>query len=175
MKTYTPTQKGLHWLMAALIIGMVASGWIMADLLTPPFKYQVYAIHKATGLLVLAFLGVRLFVRLTKGVPNPLPAPKAQLVVADVTHGLIYALMFLMPLTGWLMSSAGGYPITFYGLFTVPPLMGENKVFGAAMNELHGLGMWAFIVLVTLHATAALKHHFVDKDATLVRMLPLWR
>jgi cytochrome b561 len=169
--TYTPTAKLFHWGLALLIFSLLISGFIMADYLTPPFKFQVYGVHKAVGIIVLTLVVARVLYRSFVPCPGALPMPAWQRWAADVAHGLLYALMVLMPITGWLMSSAGGYPVSIFSLFTVPPLVAPNPELGKLANQLHEAGMWAFAVVLVLHIGGALKHHFFSRDATLTRMM----
>jgi cytochrome b561 len=170
--TYTTTAKLLHWSIGLLIIGLLASGWIMADVLKPPFQYTVFGIHKAVGVLVLGLVVVRVLYRASTAYPAALPAAKWQLWAADVVHGLLYATMLIMPVSGWVMSNAGGYPVSFFGLFTLPTLVAENHAFAEVVaGNIHANGLLVVGALLALHVGGALKRHFVHKDATLTRML----
>lgn len=169
--TYPRTFIALHWGMALLIISMLISGWAMTELLTPPLKFQVYGVHKALGIAVFALVLWRVLYRARFTPPAIRPAlPTWQHAASTVTHWALYVLMLAMPLSGWLMSSAGGYPISFFGLFTVPPLVAKGDPIGPWAAWVHELGLWAFIALLSLHAGAAVKHHFLKGDNTFTRM-----
>lgn len=163
----------LHWLTLLAIAGLVIVGFVMQELPNSPTKIQVYGLHKSFGLTVLALTVLRLLWRLVAGTPAPVPGtPRWQSFVAQATHGTLYVILLAMPLSGWLYNSASGFPLKWFGLFALPKLSGYDagvKAFALAAHE------WLFIalaVIVTAHAAAALKHHYLDRDATLSRMLP---
>lgn len=164
----------LHWLTALMILGLVVVGLAMQELSNSPTKIQVYALHKSIGLTVLALTVLRLLWRLVAGVPQPEPGlPRWQQAAASVSHGLLYVILLAMPLSGWLYNSASGFPLKWFGLFSLPRLSGYDadvKAFALAAHETLFLLLAA---IVTVHALAALKHHYLDRDRTLVRMLPL--
>lgn len=166
---YNSVARTLHWLLALLIIGNLAGG-LFADALEGSF--EIMPIHKATGLLILALTVVRIVWRLTNR-PPALPAHVAGLerAGARAAHVGLYALMLIMPLTGWIFSSAGKYPLSFYGLFDVPklPFTKGDPIVGAA-HEGHEILGWVFLALIVLHVAAALRHHFILRDNVLRRM-----
>jgi len=157
----------------AVIAGLVVVGFVMQELPNSPTKIQVYGLHKSFGLTVLALTVLRLLWRLVAGTPAPVPGtPRWQSFIAQATHGALYVILLAMPLSGWLYNSASGFPLKWFGLFALPKLSGYDagvKAFALAAHE------WLFIalaVIVAVHASAALKHHYLDRDATLSRMLP---
>ncbi|MFI4889935.1 MAG: cytochrome b [Steroidobacterales bacterium] len=170
---YTPTAIGLHWLMAALLVGLVCVGVYMHGLPLSPWKLRVFSWHKWAGvsafLLVIARLGWRATHR-----PPGLPAPMtpAARVVAQLGHGVIYVLLFAIPVSGWLMSSAKGFPTVYFGVLPLPDLVAKNKELGETLLHVHQALNVALAVLVAGHSAAALKHHFIDRDDVLTRMLP---
>ena len=170
---YTATAKTLHWLMAVMILGLLALGFYMHDLPLSPQKLQLYAWHKWAGITVLVLAIARLAWRITHR-PPALPAhmPKLQQFAAHAGHLALYALMFAIPVSGWLMSSAKGFQTVYFGVLPIPDLLAKNPELGELLATLHG-GLNLLLVLTVLgHAAAALKHHFVDKDDVLRRMLP---
>ncbi|RTL41980.1 MAG: cytochrome b, partial [Rhodocyclaceae bacterium] len=98
--------------------------------------------------------------------------PAWQHKIAEGTHHLLYLLMFLVPLSGWLMSSAKGFQVVYFGVLPIPDLIGKDKELGELLEEMHEVLSWSLISLVGLHLAGALKHHIIDKDSTLRRMLP---
>lgn len=172
-KHYNGPAKALHWLTAALILTAFPLGVYMHDLKLSPTKLQLYSYHKWIGMTALLIAIVRIAWRFAKGAPAPLPAPAWQHKVASLTHGLLYALMFAVPLSGWLMSSAKGFPVVYLGVLPLPDLVAKNAELGDLLKEVHELLNFGLITLVGLHLAAALKHHFIDRDETLVRMSPL--
>jgi cytochrome b561 len=169
---YGTAAKLLHWGMAALVIGMLWVGLYMVGLPLSPDKFQLYGLHKATGAVVLAVVSLRLAWRLFDPVP---PFPDSMRAVdklgAHAAHYMLYALLFLMPLSGWAMSSAAGFPVSVYGLFTLPNIVPADKALLDLSCATHEWMAYALIGLIVLHVAAALWHHFVRKDNILRRML----
>jgi cytochrome b561 len=165
---YSRVARWLHWLMALLIIGNIVGG-----LLHDVDPRTIIPLHKASGMLILTLTVLRFLWRLTHR-PPPYPATMAnwERWASTIVHMALYALMILVPVTGWLMSSASEYPISFFGLFEIPKLdVPQTEAFGEAMEERHELLAFAMIGLLLLHIAAALRHHFVKKDGMLARML----
>ena len=171
---YTRTALALHWLVGALVILALAMGWIMTDLATSPLKLQMFTWHKSVGATVLALFFVRSLWRLTHAAPAPLPMPSWQRLAAQALHVLLYAMLLLQPLSGWLYSNAAGRQIIYLGFIPLPILIGKDKALAETLEGLHNTGAVIVAVAVGLHVLAALKHHFIDRDDTLRRMLR-WR
>jgi len=170
---YAGPARWTHWLTAALMLAAFPLGVYMHDLPLSPYKLQLISYHKWIGVAVLLLFLPRLYLRLTRTPPAPLPAPDWQQRVAGLTHGLLYVLMLAVPMTGWLMSSAKGFPVVFLGIIPLPDLVAKNKELGEFFLAAHQSLNYTLLLLVGLHAAAALKHHFIDRDATLSRMLPV--
>ncbi|MEO8225221.1 MAG: cytochrome b/b6 domain-containing protein [Gammaproteobacteria bacterium] len=171
---YGTAARIFHWAVAALLLLQVPLAFYMVDQPLGPDKLGNYATHKAIGLLIFAVTALRLAWRVTH--PSPLlPAnvPGWQRLGARATQLLLYALMFLMPVTGLLRSQAANFPVSFFGWFTVPTLVGVNKQFSEGMHEAHEMQGTILLVLVAAHGLAALYHHFVRKDDVLRTMLPV--
>lgn len=163
----------LHWLIAVLILVMAWLGLTMGDLPNGPDKIATYALHKSLGLSILALVTLRLIWRLYAGAPTPLAGtPRWQERIAGVTHVALYALLLALPLSGWLLNSAAGFPLQWFGLFNLPALAGRDESLHAVAENTHELLFWALAGLVVLHAAAAFHHHLFLRDATLARMLP---
>ena len=164
----------LHWTIAALILSIGAVGLVMGELPRSPKYFWVYTAHKSLGLTVLALVLVRIGWRLYAGAPRPVPGtPRWQERIAALTHGAIYLLILAMPLSGWLYDSASGLrPFRWFGLAEVPKLAAPDEAIAGAAHGAHEWLFWLLIALVLAHAGAALYHHFVQRDATLARMLP---
>ncbi len=161
-----------HWLAALLIIGMLSLGLYMADLPKGPWKGELFDIHKSFGVLVLLLGAARIGWRLGNTRPGPVDSAQPWLrKTARLLHVLLLAAMLALPLSGWAMSSAGDHAVSFFGLFTLPPLLEVNKELGKTLGEVHETLAWTLIALLVLHAGAALQHHFIARDATLRRML----
>lgn len=170
---YTRTAIALHWVMALLLLGMLGVGTWMTELRPSPIKIQVYNWHKWIGLSLLGLLALRLAWRATHRAPAlPAGLPGWQRVAAGLSHAVMYLLMLAMPVTGWLQNSAAGFPLSWFGLFRVPALIPRDREAFAFWQAVHAWLAWALLLLILLHVIAALKHHFLDRDEVLRRMLP---
>lgn len=172
--SYSRIAIGLHWLIALAIIGSFSLGLYMVDLKLSPQKLQFYSWHKWAGVTIFLFVLLRLCWRLLHRPPElPAGIPQWQRSAAAVTHVLLYLLMFAIPLSGWLMSSAKGFQTVWFGVLPLPDLLDKNEGLGDALKQVHELLNFSMAGLVTVHLGAALKHHFLDRDDVLVRMIPL--
>ncbi|MBS0213889.1 MAG: cytochrome b [Proteobacteria bacterium] len=162
----------LHWLLALLIVGMGLVGLFMTQMDPSMAKLKVYALHKSCGIAVLVLVALRLLWRVAHRAPPPVPMPRWQRIAAQATHGLLYALMFAIPLAGWLYNSAANFPLQWFGLVQMPSIWPADPTVKHLAHALHEYGFWVLMALVALHAAAAVKHHVIDKDETLRRMLP---
>lgn len=165
--------KTLHWVVGLMVLTLLGVGLYMTDMEPSPEKWEMYGIHKATGLLVLAFVVLRLYWRATNTVPGPnTNIPHWQNLIADINVYILYALMVLMPSAGILMSYFGNHPIDFYGLFTIPASGEENKELAGFFKESHEFMGSCLLFFISIHLGAALYHHYYIKDSILRRMLP---
>jgi cytochrome b561 len=163
---------GAHWLIALLIFGGFALGLYMHDLPLSPQKLRFYSYHKWLGVTVFVLVLARLFLRWRYPPPPLLPAPHWQQRAAQGVHHAFYLLMFAIPLSGWLMSSAKGFSTVWFGVLPLPDLLEKDEALGDLLRDLHAALNWLLAMLVCLHVGAAMKHHWRDRDATLARMLP---
>ena len=170
---YTKTAKSLHWLMAVLFFGMLGLGFYMQGLPLSPDKLKLYSWHKWVGVTVFLLALFRIAWRVTHQ-PPPLPGsmPRLIQIAAHAGHHMLYMLMFLIPLSGWLMSSAKGFQTVWFGILPIPDLLEKNKLLGDLLQTVHVSLNYLFIAVLIGHIGAALKHHFIDKDDILTRMLP---
>lgn len=168
---YGPLSIGMHWLMLALLVAVYAC--IELRGLYPKGsdpREAMKAWHFMLGLCVFALVFVRMAIRLATPAPPP-PAIAWQRHLATLMHLLLYAFLVLMPLLGWLALSADGKPVPFFGL-QLPALVEPDKAFAHSVEEIHGTVGTIGYYLVGLHAAAALYHHYLLRDGTLLRMLP---
>ncbi|MFZ5507039.1 MAG: cytochrome b [Pseudomonadota bacterium] len=170
---YTRTAMSLHWLIALMLFGMFGFGLYMVELPLSPQKLKFYSYHKWAGVTVFLLVLARLAWRITHR-PPALPAgmPAWQVTAAKAGHHLLYLLMVIVPLSGWLMSSAKGFQTVWFGVLPLPDLLAKDEALGEALLLTHRLLNWFFMLVVAGHVAAALKHHFVDRDGLLSRMLP---
>ena len=170
---YTSTAKALHWLMTLLFFGLLALGFYMHDLPLSPEKLKLYSWHKWAGVTAFLLVWLRLLWRVTHR-PPALPASMSRQMqlVAHAGHGLLYVLMIAIPLSGWLMSSAKGFQTVWFGVLPIPDLLGKNKEIGDLLQTVHMSLNLLFVTVIAGHIGAALKHHYIDRDDILTRMLP---
>ena len=169
--TYTPIAKSLHWLMAVMILGLLALGLYMHELPLSPQKLELYSWHKWFGVTVFLLVWLRLAWRLTHR-PPALPATLSpgMRLAAHAGHGLLYGLMIAIPLSGWLMSSAKGFQTVWFGVLPIPDLLGRDRELGDLLQQVHKLLNLLLMLTLAGHVLAALWHHFVLRDDTLRRM-----
>jgi len=171
---YTAPAIALHWIAAAFILGNLAFGLYMVDLSLSPAKLRYYSWHKWVGVTVFLLSAVRLLWRLAHPAPAlPATLPRWQRKAAHVSHALLYGLFFAAPVSGWLFSSAAGFPTVYLGLVQLPDLLSKNRELADVLKVVHRTVTWSLGALVLVHAAAAIKHHAVDRDDVLHRMLPL--
>ncbi|WP_417793864.1 cytochrome b [Terasakiella pusilla] len=168
--------KFFHWSMVFGFIALYVIGFTMTDLPIGPEMFERIALHKSIGIGVLALAVMRLIWRFSN--PNPaLPDTMAssERWGAHFSHIALYTVMMVMPLSGWAMSSAANYPVSVFGWFTLPNILAPSKAAVDFLKEFHGLLAWGILGLLALHVLAALKHHYINKDNVLTRMLPFYK
>jgi len=165
--------KSFHWGIALIVVCLLIGGHLMHDLPDGTIKLVIYNLHKSLGITVLTLTLCRLLWNNVSERPHlddPMPAWEKPL--ARPLQNIFYVLLLAMPLTGWIFSSAAGRPVHFFGLFTLPDLVSPDKPIAKFFRELHGIISYIIISAVALHVGSVLKHHFIDKDEHLKRMLP---
>lgn len=180
--TNTPSRYGaaamlMHWGMAVLLAVLTAMGWYMVRLPDAGFdreKIGLILAHKSLGMLALLAVLVRIGWRSANNLPRwAAELPDWQKSAAYFVHLCFYALMLALPLTGWLMSSAGGFPVyLWFDRGLLPDLMGNDPALFRFFIDLHRWLAYSLVVLVAAHSGAALVHHFIWRDETLKKMLP---
>lgn len=169
--SYGLPAKIFHWLLSFMIICMLIVGFTMAGMEPSDQKSELYAGHKATGVIVLSVVILRFIWRLLNvEVLLPIGIPSWQRTVARLTHYLLYFFMFMMPISGIMMSRFGGHDINVFGKFTIHAYE-KNPDIAKLFWQFHGYAAMVFIALIILHILGALYHHFVRKDRVLIRMI----
>ena len=164
--------KALHWIIVLLIINQ----WVIAqraEHLTGFQKFTTLAWHKSFGMTILMLAVIRLAWRLMNPVPDLTAETKPwERNLAKVSHFLLYLLIFAMPLSGWMMSSARAFGVSWFNLFQFPDLVGKNDQLYEFLQDLHHTLFAVLMTVAVLHVAGALKHHFIDRNHVLKRMLP---
>jgi cytochrome b561 len=173
LERYGGVAQAFHWLIAALILTMLGLGYYMEDLPLGTRKLEIYAVHKSIGITIALLAALRLAWRLSNP-PPPLPASMRpwERKAAHVVHALLYLMLFVQPLIGFLQSNAANFPVVWWGFLPLPPLIGPDEPLAETLIGVHTVGGNLLAILVILHVGAALRHHFVLKDDVLRRMLP---
>src|SRR4051812_44026828 len=177
IETYGPMAQAVHWAVAALAFVVVGLGWAMLG--SPrgaDSRELLLFLHRSVGLLILVVMMFRVVWRLTHP-PPPLPAdfPRIEAVAAHADHALLYVVFLVMPLTGFLNAAGAGHPVSFFGLFAIPPFLPEDPLLAQVAVAVHLAGQFVVYALVVIHVVAALTHRFVRRNRILDRMLPLHR
>jgi cytochrome b561 len=173
---YGATAIASHWLLALLIAGNFAFGLYFIDLPFSPAKLKYFSWHKWAGAVVLPLAAVLLSWRLIRGtVPLPEQMPAWEKRASDITHFLLYVFFFASPISGWLYSSATGFQTVLFGAVPIPDLLPKSPALAEPLKAAHRWINYALAATVVVHVAAAIKHHFIDRDDVLTRMIPLLR
>lgn len=170
---YTGTALTLHWLAALLIFCGFSLGLFMTGLEFSPAKFRYYAWHKWIGITVFLLAALRLAWRAAHPAPPLPPAmPAWQVRASHASHAALYAFMLAIPLSGWVYSSSTGVSVVYLGLVPLPDLIPKDRETAKILLLVHKTLNYTLAAVVSIHIAAALKHHFVDRDGVLARMLP---
>ena len=174
-RTWGSLTKAMHWIIVLLIINQ----WVIAERaeeLKGLAKLQALSWHKSFGMTILMLAIIRLVWRWMNPVPDLSNETRPwERMLAKVSHVLLYALLFAIPLTGWMMSSARNFPVSWFKLFQFPDLVAPADQTFRLMQDVHPLLFSALVIVALLHVAGALKHHFIDRNDVLKRMLPFGR
>jgi cytochrome b561 len=170
---YHPVLRTLHWLMALLIFVGIGLGVWATQLPRGDLRSETLFVHKSIGVTLLVLIALRVIVRLVVGAP-PYAAALGRLVhaAAGAGHLALYALMITLPVSGYLTSSAGGHDVSFFGLFTLPNLVGVNKALDEGASQAHYVFAWMIGIVLVLHLAAVVWHARIRRDTVLTRMWP---
>ncbi len=175
---YNYAQRLLHWLIALLVLGLLAVGSLLGtlgfeglkDLFGLEMTNQLYGYHKTFGILLLALMLLRLGLkRLLQSPAYQPPLSGLERAASLTVHSLFYVALILMPMLGWLGTAAGGFPVQFFDL-TLPGLIPENKELSKTLFELHAIVGWAILCLILIHVSAAVYHWRIKRDGVMKRM-----
>lgn len=170
---YNSVERANHWIVAIAIVSLLTVGWALyLEALPQDAEKGMRDLHKAFGTIILGFGLWRVGYRVVRGFPAPVAdMGRAQLLLSRVVHYLLLAFIIIMPASGFLKSYYAGRPIDMFGLFTIGSPDIKNEVIAGIASSVHFVAGLAITVILVLHIAGALKHHFIDHDATLRRML----
>jgi cytochrome b561 len=171
---YSRVAIGLHWIIALMIFASFGVGLYMTDIPGfTPTKLKLYSWHKWAGVSIFVIAALRVLWRLTHDAPPVTSStPEWQRKSAHMAHVLLYILIIVIPITGYLLTSAAGIPVVYLGLWQLPSLLGENEALKALFTTVHAWLNYLMAAIVAIHAAAAIKHQYIDRDGTLARMIP---
>lgn len=168
---YGVIARVIHWTTALLILGLLCMGYFMDGMSPGPDKIKLFGLHKSFGILVLMLAATRVLWRVISPAPKSLSTHAVwEKGLSHLAHLLLYIAIFAMPLSGWVMSSAGDFPNSFFGLFEMPDIVAKNEELFRSSRFAHGTIALVLLAVVALHMAGAFKHHFIDRDETLRRM-----
>jgi cytochrome b561 len=168
---YGTVAKTLHWLVATIIVGQFALGWLMPNVRRGMEPGVAMNVHISIGITVLTLIVVRFLWRATHRVPPEPALPPWQRRTSSLVHWLLYLLVLVTTLSGWSYASARGWSLAFFGLFPLPALAASGSPTGRAIGRLHENVVWVLLAVVAVHVLAALVHAFVYRDGVMQRML----
>jgi cytochrome b561 len=174
VRRYDRVAVALHWLVAIGVFVMIGLGWYMTDIPKgTPQRAFFFNLHKSIGVTLGLIVLVRVVWRWNHP-PPPLPSGTASWVVnaSRLSHGLLYALLVLMPVAGFTASNFSKYGVTYFGLFKIGPLFAENKSLYELFQGIHHAASEVLVIVICIHIAGALKHLLIDKDGVFFRMLP---
>ena len=173
---YDPGLRALHWLMAVLIFVALPLGVWASLLPRGQMRSEVLFFHKSIGVTVLGLIALRIVWRLIAGAPEYVePLGRLTHAAARAGHLALYALMIAMPVSGYLTSTAGGHEVSWFGLFSLPSLVGKDKFLDETTSWAHLVFAWAIAIVLTGHLGAVVWHAGIKHDSVLTRMWPSYR
>ena len=169
--SFSLVSRMFHWVIALMVLGMLLAGLFAGFLPGGNFKSLVVGLHRSTGFVILVLMALRLWWRSVNPRPKDLGPNAFENQIGRLMHIFLYILVFLQPLFGILMSQAFGSQVSVFGLFTLPAVLPKNPAVGSVFSQMHSITALLLAISVAIHAAAALKHHYIDRDRTLVRMI----
>jgi len=160
-----------HWVVALMVLGMLMGGLILDILPGGGFRSLIVGLHKSTGVTILLLTALRLGWRYVNPRPRDLGANALENQLGRLMHIFLYVLLFLQPTFGILMSQSFGSPVRVFGLFTLPTIVGRSDAVGSVFHQMHTVTALLLAICVGIHIAAAVKHHYIDRDRTLLRMI----
>lgn len=174
VKTYPGLMKLWHWLISLCVLAQILIGFFHDDIADKTMRGNLMMIHKSIGLTLIVLSVLFILWGLFSRKPAwPDNMPVWERFFAHVAHKALYVLVLIMALSGWCMSTAAGYPSSWFGVFTVmAPWVPHSKPLASLFSDIHSICAWILVVIGCIHIFAALKHQFIDRDHILRRMMP---
>lgn len=160
-----------HWVVGLMFIALLVVGVYMSNFAQAPLKWDLYSMHKSFGVIIMLFIAARIIWLLFDKKIDNTSLTKFERIASASTHGILYLLMMIMPISGMLMSMAKGYSVKVFDWFTLPMLVEKNETIASVASITHEVGGYIAIAMVLLHIVAAFYHYFVKKDNVLRRMV----
>jgi cytochrome b561 len=165
--------KWLHWTIAALVLAQIPLGLAAESWRLSPTKLDLFVWHKSMGMLILALMVVRIAWRLANVAPSsPAATPPLERLAGQLSHLLLYLLLLLLPVTGWVVNSAANVPFRIFWVIPVPAIVEPDKALADGAARMHATLCLLLVLLLAVHVGAALRHHFLEHNDVLARMLP---
>jgi cytochrome b561 len=172
-ESWSPLAKAAHWLAAALVLSLFVLAWIFIWLQASPLKVLLVTLHQSAGAIVFLLGIFRILARIDGGFPAlPESVRRPERFLARLVQVALYAALIVVPLSGWLFANASGEAASFLGLFDLPHLWGKDIPVRDFVWTFHKDGQYVVLMLLGLHIAGALRHHFLERDDVLRRMLP---
>lgn len=162
--------KVFHWLSALLIIIQIPLGFYCNTMKLSPLKLDLFVWHKSIGFIILLLVISRALWRISGSVPTAAPDPVILKILAKTSHGLLYVLLILLPISGWIVSSAANIPISLFWLVELPAITGPDEALKDVAGMVHRTCVVVLLALLTLHIGGALRHHYILRDNILRRL-----
>jgi cytochrome b561 len=170
--SYGATAKVFHWLIVALLMVQYTIGWLMPDIHPGTKPGDAMMFHVSFGIMILVFIVIRFFWRITHPVAPKRSLPVWQRLTSEAVHWLLYALVLATTLSGWLLASQRGWSISLFFLVPLPMLTSQSSPIAGSIGEWHGAMEWALLVVIGVHVAAAVAHIYIYRDGIMQRMLP---
>lgn len=165
--------KFMHWSISSSVIMIFLIAFFLLGRRNSPYIADYFTLHESLGMTVLFLMIIRLPWRLSNKTPAlPSTVPTWQRIASRTSHALLYLCLFIMPLSGWIHATAHGYAPKVWWLYTLAAPVAEDKALSHNTELVHNFFAWVFGIVICIHVLAAIKHHFIDKDNVLSRMLP---
>lgn len=172
-QSYGWGSQAFHWGTFALFVALIVIVNQMVDMPKGPDKFALIGLHKSLGITMAFLLFARISWRMANPTPQDADASPKEVKAARVMHFALYAVLLALPMSGMIMSLAGGHPVSWFGIVEMPNLIGENKSLAGTAKMIHQFAAYGTVLMIAGHVAASLWHQFVRKDGVMKRMVPV--